>query len=411
MTRHRLFTLSFGWLVLTVALTLALSINSFADEPTVPIKPQTEISPTRNNDCRQCHSCDEPTADVPCLLHPCTRTHSPLTSRPSHDELGPDVVILDEIQNAFAPVPFDHKNHARMAEMTLGCASCHHHTPQDEQHPACKTCHDRSDREVSIDKPGLRGAYHQQCLNCHRDWINERDCSMCHRQTEQTGSGGKVSAAAAKDDLLAIMHPPIPEPEGDVYKGGLCRNTETSVIFRHHEHVQRFGLKCVECHHESSCACCHSQDQEVIQSVSPDIHHKACIGCHKEDMSIAAREAGRCESCHWREGQPKPAPFDHVQAGWPLKKYHQSITCRQCHRTVPFASLDRKCVTCHTGWDAKTFDHSVTGQILDDTHKEIDCQSCHLNNAYDQPPACQECHDADDDGVQFPNKRPGPVIQ
>ena len=33
-----------------------------------------------------------------------------------HDLIGPDVVILGELQKTYLPVPFDHKGHAKMAE-------------------------------------------------------------------------------------------------------------------------------------------------------------------------------------------------------------------------------------------------------------------------------------------------------
>jgi cytochrome c553 len=45
-------------------------------------------------------------------------------------EAGPDIVILRELENTYDPVPFEHKSHAKMAQMWNGCVTCHHRSPQ-----------------------------------------------------------------------------------------------------------------------------------------------------------------------------------------------------------------------------------------------------------------------------------------
>lgn len=357
--------------------------------------------------CRQCHTCDNPTPEEKCLLHPCTRRD--LHQRAAHfDGLsGPDVVILDELENAYLPVPFDHRGHARMAEMAGGCVTCHHYTPEGWRHPACKTCHDPKSAGTDIRKPGLKGAYHQQCLNCHREWIDETDCAICHRTKAGRSRESGQAKAPTSDDILGRMHPPIPEPEGDLYRGNGVQQPETAVVFRHEEHVRRFGLNCVDCHHESSCVRCHGRAEEAPQVRTLAGHHRPCVWCHKDDMNLDARDAGRCEGCHWIEGQPEPKRFEHSSTGWPLKAYHRNTNCRACHTQVPFVELERDCRACHQDWDPTSFDHGVTGQVLDDTHAEIDCEECHRDQRFDQPPACDECHE-EEDGVAFPAKRPGP---
>ena len=42
---------------------------------------------------------------------------------------GPDVVMLRELADKFEPVPFNHRVHARMADMWDGCLTCHHRPP------------------------------------------------------------------------------------------------------------------------------------------------------------------------------------------------------------------------------------------------------------------------------------------
>ena len=361
------------------------------------------------DECRRCHTCANPTPRNRCLLHPCTRHAVSRGATGVRQDLGPEVIILDELEEAYLPVPFDHRGHARMAEMADGCATCHHHTPTGQAHPACEACHDRTAEGTDIFKPGLKGAYHQQCLNCHREWIDERDCDVCHRAkagrtpTPETGF-------PTTDDILGQMHPPIPRPVSDIYRAGKRQAGNVQVVFRHDEHIDRFGLTCVECHHEPSCSRCHAGSPPSEAEDSPDRHHRPCIRCHKHDMDLAARAAGRCEVCHWQQGQAKPEPFDHAKTGWPLKGYHERVGCRTCHTSLPFVGLERDCAGCHRGWSPGAFDHGVTGQVLDENHAELDCDECHLEQRFDRPPVCTECHDEEEEGVAFPANRPGPFI-
>jgi Ni/Fe-hydrogenase subunit HybB-like protein len=395
----------------TALVILALSVavpTALAQQ--VPTRPE-ELRATppvadaaEDSDCRACHYCDTPTADDPCLRR-CSRPHA----RDTRSQRGPDGVILSELEDVYLPVPFDHKGHADMAEMTEGCVICHHHTPEGEEHPACRTCHPVLDAEADIDKPALRGAYHQQCLNCHREWINERDCDICHREKAGRLASERPVAVPSEDDILGVMHRPIPEPDTDIYSRSLPI-TETRVIFRHREHTHRFGLRCVECHHERSCTHCHTKEREPEQTRTLAEHHGRCIRCHKHDMNLTGRQTGRCGRCHWQEGQPKPEPFEHASTGWPLSRFHEARSCRECHERVPYVSPDRDCKACHGNWSPATFDHSVTGQLLDENHRETDCAECHPDGRFDGPPTCNNCHDQESDGITFPARRPGPQV-
>lgn len=359
--------------------------------------------PEGASDCRRCHTCDRPTPENRCLPE-CTRSRMLAGGAYLPEYEGPDVIILDAVGGTYLPVPFDHKGHAKMAEMTLGCVACHHYTPAGQPHPACKTCHDVSSADASIRKPGLRGAYHRQCLNCHREWINEKDCAVCHRKkVGSLDSNGQIPRLT-KDDILAQMHPPVPEPENVVYGDKATQGKAWQVVFDHQEHVARFGLNCVDCHHEPSCSRCHTREHEQPQFGRLGEHHWPCSRCHKRDIG----PSGTCERCHRQEGRARPEAFEHAQTGWPLGRFHQSVVCRDCHASVPFVKLDRDCNGCHAEWDAETFDHRVTGQGLDENHAEIECEVCHVERDYERPPVCGECHEEDDEGIAFPAKRPGP---
>jgi len=356
--------------------------------------------------CLTCHSCPLPTPENRCLRQ-CRRFTTDLAKQVNKAfslKRGPKVVILNELENLYLPVPFDHAGHAKMAGMTTGCATCHHYTPKGTTHPACKSCHDISPRHEDIFKPSLKGAYHRMCLNCHREWSRGTNCNICHMP--KTGmSAARKNAVVTEGDIVGRMHPPIPEPKTELFKTTRKSNSgaTTQVLFRHKEHIHRYGLACANCHHEDSCSRCHAKKpSNPHRSWTLKEHHEPCAKCHN------THNADQCSRCHWEKGKPKPKPFNHSETGWPLNRFHRSKSCRLCHVAVPFKRLDTRCDSCHKDWKPGSFNHDVTGQVLDSNHKAIDCEVCHVGRKFTASPKCSECHD-EDEGIKFPDKRPGPL--
>lgn len=366
--------------------------------------PQVTPSPShgRTDDCAACHACSKPTAESPCL-RACPRTRSTPSAPP--DNRGPDMIVLDAfagepgIEDLFLPVPFDHRGHATMAEMAGGCTVCHHHTPEGGAHPACRTCHEVAPARENIRMPGLKGAYHRQCINCHRDWSHETACDICHMP--RTGEASGDQKLPSHGDILGKMHPPIPEPDTEFYQLESGDAPGKRVIFRHKEHIHRFGISCASCHQDDSCQRCHEVgNQHRQREITLAEHHSPCAACHQVDAPE------RCGRCHWEEGQPQPPPFDHASTGWPLSRHHRELTCRKCHEQIPFVAPDPTCDACHGAWNRETFDHGVVGLRLDETHGEFDCVYCHVDRRFDAPPACADCHD-EDQGISYPERKPG----
>ncbi len=358
--------------------------------------------PDHGGPCGSCHTCDNPSPENLCLRG-CNRAEAAAMAE-AFKKRVPDLVILNELEELYLPVPFDHKGHADMAEMTRGCTVCHHFTPEGAEHPECKSCHEVSPVREDMRKPSLKAAYHRQCLACHREWSHETACEVCHPPKAGRGREFGMTGIPTKDDIMGRMHPPIPEPEIKTYQTKYKYVAGTNVTFRHKEHIHRFGFSCAECHHEDNCMRCH-EDQakaEEVKVKTLEEHHDPCAHCH--DMESPER----CDHCHWLEGEPEPPSFDHITTGWPLSPYHEDKSCRVCHEEVRFVKLDRECNACHSAWSPDTFDHAVTGQQLDEAHVEIDCEDCHVDRKFDRPPSCEECHD-EEEGIVFPVKRPGPV--
>lgn len=121
----------------------------------------------------------------------------------------PDEVVIDSMTELFEGVVFDHELHADLGE---DCSVCHHHTtgtgtadeacischadsPETDS-VACAECHvvepfsaDQINKEAQniyqyhVDQPGLKAAYHWNCIGCHKAMDGPVACEDCHART------------------------------------------------------------------------------------------------------------------------------------------------------------------------------------------------------------------------------------
>jgi len=88
----------------------------------------------------------------------------------------PETAMIGSLAKIYEPVNFSHGMHTLVAD---DCATCHHHSEPD-QTPACKECHGAPFDPKNLNMPGLKGAYHLQCMGCHKDIGGPRGCTECH---------------------------------------------------------------------------------------------------------------------------------------------------------------------------------------------------------------------------------------
>ncbi len=118
----------------------------------------------------------------------------------------PQTVEIASLAELYDSVNFDHAMHVDLAQ---DCSTCHHQTTgtamQDENcgrchHAtetttgvACRSCHapepfsadalrakEANSKLYHRDKPGLKAAYHQNCLGCHAEVGGPTGCQDCH---------------------------------------------------------------------------------------------------------------------------------------------------------------------------------------------------------------------------------------
>ena len=362
---------------------------------TVIISAQTQkkVHPNLNGiTCNTCHTCEIPTKENPCII-PCPREK--MFSVDLSPGEGPSVITIDKFKkqtDVYAPVIFTHRLHAEMSGMSGGCKMCHHYNPPGLV-IGCSDCHELVRKRPDVSKPDLKGAYHRQCMQCHRAWSGKAECESCH---VLNNSNKKIQEKNISDLAKKIVHPNIVTPS--IIKFDTPKASGKIVTFYHSQHLDLFGLECQNCHSHESCLKCHNQNKTTaVKTKSTEQKHTICSNCHDTKAN--------CVSCHAnvvKEG------FNHKElTGFDNSKFHSKLSCNRCHvNKGVFKGLTGDCINCHGKWSHENFQHKVTGLILDEAHLTLECKDCHQEKNYSKP-ICNNCHE----DKSFPKNLPGKLIK
>lgn len=159
----------------------------------VPIK---NVSGLQNAYHRQCIKCHAKTG----APIGCTDCHSKGGIRKVQEKPKtiPEICIIGEIAKKYNPVKFSHQAHIKIAG---NCERCHHsgsHQSHAKISGNCEKCHQYCPNipykcaechkdPKKLDMVGLKGAYHQQCRNCHKGMKGPVGCNECHQPQKQKG--------------------------------------------------------------------------------------------------------------------------------------------------------------------------------------------------------------------------------
>jgi len=343
--------------------------------------------------CTTCHSSEVPTKENP-AIRSCPRTQM-ATVQHSAEE-GPDIVNMNTLSDStsvYRPVRFSHRSHAEMSGMAGGCVMCHHYNPPGRV-LVCVECHEVNRLRENLGRPDLQGAYHRQCLDCHKRWSSDTGCRSCHALRSDADP---LAARSGKERRGVRSHPVVAKPSRLVLASGYEQGP--LVTFYHNEHVDLFGLECSQCHTSEGCTRCHQKNASTsARPVAVNNGHQACERCH--DVN------GRCDRCHGAE--PKPGFSHQRRSGWSLRQFHTRLECNRCHtRKDVFTGLSGACTSCHSAWTPENFRHVVTGLALDQNHAELTCDVCHTDDRFVAAPSCEGCHDQ----FSYPQRLPGKRVK
>jgi hypothetical protein len=121
--------------------------------------------------------------------------------------------IIKKTEDLYGPVRFMHAKHAAVVK---DCALCHHYRPVDEaasETTRCAACHQEPFKKDHPDRLGLKAAYHQQCMGCHKEMDKGPiDCAGCHRKNvpdhaELVQLSGKPEPSQVTQECLRCHKP------------------------------------------------------------------------------------------------------------------------------------------------------------------------------------------------------------
>lgn len=214
----------------------------------------------------------------------------------SSSENVPESFTLGHIAKIYEPVRFSHGNHSSVAGE---CGSCHHHS-EVGQTPPCQKCHGASLESKGSGMPGLKDAYHRQCMGCHKDMgTGPVGCGECHIQS--AGSMGKVAPQAPVQKK--------PEKGSEISILDVLEKLYDPVTFSHGMHTL-MAEDCATCHHHSepgqtlACKECHGSPFDPKNLNMPGLkgaYHLHCMGCHQE---MGSGPLG-CAECHAKKVKEK----------------------------------------------------------------------------------------------------------
>ncbi len=112
----------------------------------------------------------------------------------------PEEITISILERDYMPANFPHRaiidrltdisNDSELAryfhtKQATICSGCHHYSPVQEkkQVPLCSACHSVRKEPGGSNIPSLLGAYHRQCLGCHKEMgIEPTGCTGCHAE-------------------------------------------------------------------------------------------------------------------------------------------------------------------------------------------------------------------------------------
>ncbi len=328
-----------------------------------------------------------------------------------------DSPVIKKYSDLYEPVRFMHGKHANVLS---DCSICHHRMPREEGDKygepvtmamlhekkalptGCAKCHDHPFNPKQLHTPGLKGAYHQLCMDCHKESPQVRHTRGPIAYSAMV-RGPKVRPldTRAPSDCLACHPAKVPDHKELVKLEG---NVDALTVTKN----------CLSCHENEGKAILHTAHWNW-QGPSPyTVGHEKRIDLGKRSNTInnfcinLNGNWERCTSCHIGYGW-KDENFDFTDM--------TKIDCLVCHDTTktykkapPGAGFPKKDVdlvkvaknvgrpsrdtcgmNCHfRGGGGASVKHGDMGPVLLNADKFIDVHMASTESGMDFQ--CQDCH-------------------
>lgn len=379
--------------------------------------------------------------------------------------------VINQYSDLFEPVRFMHRKHAGVLK---DCTICHHRQPREDGDKygepvtmatlrkmkktptACSECHGKPFNTKKLNVPGLKGAYHQLCMDCHKeseqvphirgpviysamvrgpisrtlDTRAPTDCLSCHAR--KVPDHKKLVTLPANAGPLAVTKSCLSchEKEGKaLLKTSHWKWQGHSPYTVGYENRIDLGKKrlainnfCINVSGNlAACTSCHIgygwKDNNFDFS---DMSRIDCLVCHdrtgtykKEplgagipakgvDLVRIAQNVGRpdrtnCGSCHFSGGA------DLIKHAGMNPDLRASSHTMDVHMATDLKGMNFRCQDCH-----KTRNHMISGRSVSVpiVEGDLSCEYCHTDephvggknllvyhlNRHTKHVACQTCH-------------------
>ncbi len=149
-----------------------------------------------------------------------------------------------------------------------------------------------------------------------------------------------------------------------------------------------------------------------------------CNNCHEDAHQNTLSKD--CKACHNTVHFKPAVSFDHKTTSFALKGKHQTVDCKECHKSYEMAEMKNKiftiekfgqcntchedvhrrkfgseCATCHNEQSFQSigkinlFNHNVTEFTLKGRHRRLECSACHKSGVFSLQVAFQEFKNKD----------------
>jgi len=364
----------------------------------------------------------------------------------SAEQMPSYLVLASELANKarddYEPVRFLHRAHA--VHVDGDCTVCHHRVQEQEgdrlgreidqvsmgsfRPSTCGACHRDANEPDAPQRPGLKGAYHEQCIGCHEqsgEATAPTDCRGCHaRYVPDHKALVELRPGATPTEVTRTCLRCHDHVAHDVMSTSHWRWSGASPDAVGREHARSMGkLATINSYciavtsNMESCSQCHiGYGTFADASAFEDPSRIDCLACHDTsgtyaraesgggvaagvDLVAAAQSAGRstrkaCGACHFfSDGEANQKHGDlgpeltQPEASLDVHMGRADLRCEDCHTTerheisgkastLPTSANRLRCEQCH---GEKPHAYSgVMARHLDDHVSSVSCQACHI---------------------------------
>ena len=327
-----------------------------------------------------------------------------------------------------------------MMDIRLGrpCTSCHGDF-EDNSPQSCGRCHGLANGPDDPARPGLKGAFHRQCIGCHEQHPGAENaptaCDSCHHPLvpDHNELIGDMTVAEAPEEITRRCLACHPQTGEDVMRSVHWKWGGHSPSVAGYEHHVDLGVGTVLNNYlicaganSKSCTACHIGYGSVTNLAgAADPAGIDCLICHDTtgtyrkraggggepdvgvDLARVSKSVGRpgrnnCGICHFysdgganlKHGDLEPVLAD-PPSDFDVHMGRAHMLCQDCHRThehrimgrsmtAPASEGEVQCEQCHGAQPHRIA--GVLGSHLDNHVSSVACETCHIPHVAKEAP-------------------------